>query len=94
MDNKTIVLIGLGVLAFYMLRQNQPRQYPPAPVQAVPGSHEWVLWVTTILQAAGGLAQNLFGPGGPFHNQDQQAIISVAQQGGFNPIIGMAGQKN
>lgn len=92
MDNKTLLIIGLGVVAFILLRQGQQvRSYPPQPVGAVPGNAQWVLWVTTILQAAGGLAQNLFGPGGPFHNQDPQAIIAVANQSGFNPITGVAG---
>lgn len=91
MDNKTLLIIGLGLVAFIMLRQQPVRSYPAQPVGAVPGNAEWVLWVTTILQAAGGLAQNLFGPGGPFHNQDPKAIIQVANQGGFNPVTGVAG---
>ena len=83
MENKTIIIIGLGVLAFYLMSRQPARQYPPQPVGVVPGSPHWSLWVSQVLQAAGGLTRDLFGPGGPFAGQNQAAITQAAQSGGF-----------
>jgi uncharacterized membrane protein YfcA len=81
MNQKTLIIIGLGILAVYLFTRNRSPQgqpYPMKPTGATPGTQEWILWVTTVIQAAGGLAQDLFGPGGPFYKENKQAIEQVA----------------
>lgn len=73
MKNKQVIgLAVLGALAFYLYSQQQQTRYtgqyqniPPPPP---PSSPNYQVWVNTILQTFGQVA-DLWKPGGPFYKQ-------------------------
>ena len=83
MKNNTLLIIGGIALVYFMTRQ--PRQYPPIPRNTYKGSPEWVYWANTVLNMAGGLSQQLFGPGGPFYRQNPQEIAQLTNYSGYIP---------
>jgi uncharacterized membrane protein YfcA len=85
MNKNNTLLIIAGIAAIYFLtQQRRVQQYPPAPM-TYRGSPEWVYWANTIINSAGGLTQQLFGPGGPFYRQNPQEVAQLANYSGYVP---------
>jgi len=82
-DTRNMILIGAALFALYVImnrnRQQvqQPQNYPMYPQ----GSPAWVQWAQSIITAAGGLADQLFGPGGPFERKSKAEVRKAIEQG-------------
>jgi len=69
-DLLPIVLLGVGVFIYMQSRKQQVMQYPPV----TPGTPDWTYKVKNIVEAAGGVADALFGPNGPFRNLNKEQV--------------------
>lgn len=91
MTKQTKNILIIAVVAYVLLtisRRQQPTGYPAAP--GPKGSPEWIEWAQRIISAAGGLASDLFGPGGPFHKEKKEdiaALVEPQQQSPFGQVI-------
>lgn len=96
-SNNTTAYILLGVAAFmYFNYQRRQQVVTSAPVQ--PGKAGWTQQVAQVVNAAGGLLDSLFGPGGPFEKLSKSQVQAALQQEGWagpgtgpNDTTGMAG---
>lgn len=88
MKANTATLIAGVVLVYLLLKnQTQVRQYPPQPAY-VPGSPHWSQWAMQVITLAGGLASDLFGPGGPFEGLSREQVVqetNYSQYSGYIP---------
>lgn len=81
-DLLPILLLGVGVFMYMQSRKKQVMQYPPVQ----PGTPDWTYRVKNIVEAAGGVAEALFGPDGPFRNLDKSQVDAALakEQGPVN----------
>lgn len=73
-DTRNILLIGAALIAIYLIMRQRGQQAPTYPTPAPYRSPEWIAWAQAIVTAAGGLANDLFGPGGPFEGRSKAEV--------------------
>ena len=83
-QSKILPILAIGAAVFlYINYQKNKSSYQAPPIEY--GGENWAEKVRKIVTAAGGVAEVLFGPGGPFaklnRNQVNQAITQGQSQG-------------
>lgn len=68
MENKTIAILLLAGMGFYLMNKQNSNQYThvPPPPSHNPKDEQWQRWLKTILTIFG-FAESLFGKDGPLH---------------------------
>jgi len=85
-DN-TGLLIGAALIGFALFTMNKPQRFTPNPkFPTLPpepprnNAAQWAQWANGIIQVSGGLVNDLFGPGGPFHKLTESEVMAATGQ--------------